>query len=410
MERPNSQAIRRTLMCRDHEVLRFSYDPTLQRVIGKPIVVDPMYMPLGCLEPNGSFSSSRLRSWLSNRAVPATRPGLAPVLQHLDMEKPEELLAAGLGLSLSDQYWLAPDNSSVTWADVNFFDTSFSPALGEALAPHDPNSGSAALTRLDEEGIIAASSPDSALNGNLPKRWEVVNGTRMLIKSGKAANLHQEPFNELIATKLCSRIMDANAYVPYELVRNGYPAYVSSCPCMVDGTVEFVPAVDIILSMRIRNDQSRFDALVERCESNGITNARIALEHMLVIDHVMANFDRHWGNFGILMDSETRTWLRMAPIFDTGEALWCDRALANDFSPYHMRHPMPFLRDIDEQLSRYAQGLTWLDATTLSGFAEEAVDVLARCRSCADIPGRLEGIRGAIERNIENVRRVQGAS
>lgn len=409
MDNDASKVIRRTLMCRDHEAVRFSYDLALQRVVGRPSIIDESFIPLGCLEPNGAFSSSRLQRWLSNRAVPATRPGLVPVLQRLGMSSPEELLAAGLGLSLSDQYWLMPDDAALQWADVNFFDKPFSPALGEALAPHDPDSGSKALARLDDEGIVTASSPDSALNGNLPKRWEIENGVRVLVKSGKAANLFQEPFNEYIATRLCSRILDASDYVPYELVHNGYPVYVSSCPCMVDERTEFVPAADIILSMQVRNDQSRFEALAERCEANGIADARTSLEHMLAVDHIMANIDRHWGNFGILMDSETRTWLRMVPIFDTGEALWCDRALANDFSPYHMPHPMPFLRDIGDQLERYARDLSWLDVNAVGGFADEAVEILAACRVCADMPGRLDGIHAAIERNIEDVRRAQNS-
>lgn len=176
---------------------------------------------------------------------------------------------------------------------------------------------------------------------------------------------------------------------------------------MVDSHTEFVPAADIILSMQVQNDQSRFDAFANRCEANGIADARTALERMLVVDHIMANIDRHWGNFGILMDSETRTWLRMAPIFDTGESLWCDRALANDFSPYHMPHPMPFLRDIGEQLERYAHDLSWLDANALGGFADETAETLTSCRACADVPGRLDGIHAAIERNIAEVRKMQ---
>lgn len=160
--------------------------------------------------------------------------------------------------------------------------------------------------------------------------------------------------------------------------------------------------------MQVPNDRSRFDAFADRCEANGIEDARVSLERMLVVDHIMANCDRHWGNFGILIDSETRTWLRLAPIFDTGEALWCDRALANDSPPYRMPHPMPFLRAVDGQLARYARDLSWLDTDALDGFADEAVTILANCRSCADMPGRLDGIRAAIERNIDEVRKVQG--
>lgn len=227
MSSATSTIIRRTLMCRGREAVRFSYDLTLQRVVGKPAVIDASYFPLGCLEPNGAFSTSRLQRWLSNRAVPTTRPGLAPVLQRLGMSNPEELLAAGLGLSLSNQYWLMPDDATLAWDNVNFFDTPFSPALGEALAPHDPDSGSVALARLDDEGIVTASSPDSALNGNLPKRWEIEDETRVLIKSGKATNLFQEPFNEHIATQLCARIMDVSDYVP---IRSYATVTPRTCP------------------------------------------------------------------------------------------------------------------------------------------------------------------------------------
>ena len=399
-----ANAITRTLMCRDHEVARFSYDPYKRIVTGKARILDPIYLPQGCLDENASFSSKRLSRWLTNRAVPATRPGVAPVLQRLSLEHPEELLTVGLGLSLSDQYWLRPDNApGLTWGAVNCFSNEFSPALGEALAPHDPDSGSRALASLEKQGIVVASSPDSALNGNLPKRWEIRAGKRVLIKSGKPANLFQEPMNERVATLLCARLLPACDYVPYELEQNGYPRYVSSCPCMVDERTEFVPAADVILSMHIPNDVSRFEAYARTCEAHGIADIRHQLSAMLAVDHILANFDRHWGNFGVLVDSETRDWLRAAPVFDTGESLWCDRPLANDFSPYHMPHPMPFIKRIGEQLERYAGDLSWLDPAALEGFADEAVSVLELNRELATIPGRLDGVHAALERNIQDV-------
>lgn len=408
-DREQTSIIARTLICRDHEVMRFRFDIATRRVTGDVTIIDRRFLPIGTLDHNGRFSSSCLARWLRNRAVPTTRPGLSPVLQHLELDAPEELLFGGLGLSLSDQYWLKPDEDHLTWDHINFFEQPFSPALGEALAPHDPDSGSKALARIGEEGIVVASSPDAALNGNLSKRWEIRDEQRMLIKSGKPENLFQEPMNERIATLLCRCILPSDAYVPYELEQNGYPSYVSVCPCMVDACTEFVPAADVILSRRVDNNQSRFEAFVSACEEHGICNARLGLEQMLVVDHILANFDRHWGNFGILMDTESRTWIRIAPIFDTGEALWCDRPLANDFSPYRMRYPMPFIRAIGNQLERYAHDLSWLELEALSGFADEAVEVLALNRAVADIPGRLDGIHAAIERAIEEVRAVQQA-
>lgn len=400
----------RTLMCRDHPVARFRFDTTTQRVIGPTAVLNRTYLPLGCLDRSGSFSTSCLSRWLRNRAIPATRPGLDPVLQRLNLDSSEDLLFEGLGLSLSDQYWLKPENAILSWENINFFDQPFSPALGEALAPHDPDSGAEAIARIGEEGIIVASSPDAALNGNLSKRWEVRGNERVLIKSGKPERLYQEPMNERIATLLCARIMPQDAYVAYELEQNGYPSHVSACPCMVDARTEFVPAADVVLSHKEDNSASRCETFATVCEQHGLHDAREAIDRMLVVDHILANFDRHWGNFGILMDSESRTWLRLAPIFDTGEALWCDRPLANDFSPYRMRYPMPFIKAIGDQLARYAHDLSWLDMDALTGFADEAVDVLALNRAVSDIPGRLEGIHKAIERAIDEVRAAQQAS
>ena len=402
--------ITRTLMCRDHEVARFSYDVEKRLVTGKAHIIDSAHLPQGCLDESSSFSSKRFSLWLTNRAVPATRPGVAPVLQRLSLEHPEELLTAGLGLSLSDQYWLRPDDSpELSWDAINCFSNNFSPALGEALAPHDPDSGSQALANLEEQGIVVASSPDSALNGNLPKRWEIRDGKRVLVKSGKPSNMFQEPMNERIATLLCARILPTGDFVRYSLEQNGYPRYISSCPCMVDERTEFIPAADIILSTHVPNDVSRFEAYARACEEHGIADIRQQLSTMLVVDHILANFDRHWGNFGVLMDTETRAWLRAAPIFDTGESLWCDRPLANDFSPYRMPHPMPFIRRIGEQLERYAGDLSWLDASALDGFANEAISVLELNREVAAIPGRLDGIRGALERNIQTVIKVTKA-
>ena len=37
------------------------------------------------------------------------------------------------GLSLSDQYWIKPINSKLTWDKINFFNNKFSNDIGEAF-------------------------------------------------------------------------------------------------------------------------------------------------------------------------------------------------------------------------------------------------------------------------------------
>ena len=48
---------------------------------------------------------------------------------------------------------------------------------------------------------------------------------------------------------------------------------------------------------------------------------------MLLIDFLVMNIDRHLGNFGIIRNVETLKWEKIAPIFDTGEAMNCDKEL-----------------------------------------------------------------------------------
>ena len=48
-----------------------------------------------------------------------------------------------------------------------------------------------------------------------------------------------------------------------------------------------------------------------------------ALSDMLVFDAVICNEDRHFGNFGFLIDTHTNQIVEPAPLFDHGLSLFC---------------------------------------------------------------------------------------
>ena len=48
------------------------------------------------------------------------------------------------------------------------------------------------------------------------------------------------------------------------------------------------------------------------------------LEYQILTDFVLTNTDRHLNNFGILRDSQTLKFVRMAPIFDSGNSMFWD--------------------------------------------------------------------------------------
>jgi len=48
---------------------------------------------------------------------------------------------------------------------------------------------------------------------------------------------------------------------------------------------------------------------------------RLFYESQCRIDALIANEDRHWGNFGALRDSESLEFIGLAPILDNGNTL-----------------------------------------------------------------------------------------
>lgn len=50
---------------------------------------------------------------------------------------------------------------------------------------------------------------------------------------------------------------------------------------------------------------------------------------MIVFDTIIMNTDRHYGNFGLIIENKTNNIIKMAPIFDNGASLCC-YAMDND--------------------------------------------------------------------------------
>lgn len=399
-----------TLMCRDHATAQFVWDSQTKCVVGKLVVIDGEHMPFGARDKAGTPNRASLRDWLVQRGVPALRPGIARKLRDLGIESPVDLLMYGHGASLSDQFWLKSDGESLSWAQVSPFVNDFPTELGRYLIGHDAHSSSEmAAEILKDHGYIAA-SPDTTLGGNLPKRWDIDDkGRRVLMKGGHAECRYQEPFNELFVTLLCHALLEEGDYVPYRIGGAGWVTeFTSNCDCMCDDRTQLVPAIQILSSHRKLNDESYAAAWCRIAEEHGI-DVRESVEKMLVVDYLVSNFDRHWNNFGILVDSESGEWLRGAPLFDNGECLWCDRKLVQGFGEYRMRIPgriLPFRMRIDSQLEAFCTDLRWFEPRQLDDMVDQMRTVLGMNPLVAAEPGRIDGICRAFLARCETVERV----
>nr|WP_282916417.1 HipA domain-containing protein [Enterococcus cecorum] len=156
----------------------------------------------------------------------------------------------------------------------------------------------------------------------LPKSWFIDENHRRLLIKGTYEFSNQEPINEYLATQIAKRLN--MSHCPYE-VRTWQGKLVSVCENFLKGDQEIITANDIYDLRKKKNHVSDYEHYLEILAAHGLADARNELENMLVLDFLMMNHDRHMKNFGIIRNVKTLEWEKVAPIYDTGQAMNCDK-------------------------------------------------------------------------------------
>ena len=193
------------------------------------------------------------------------------------------------------------------WSDVNFYTNDFSEDVGMALL----NPGRIQVRSYD--------SPDPSTDGDLRKRWIVSGGASCLLKGG-CRPFGQEPYNEVIASELMQLI--GVEHVGYSLVCHDGEVF-SSCPAFASTDAELVPAWAILKDCRRREGQTQYGYVRDSFESLGLEGCGDFFDRMICVDFIIANEDRHLGNFGIIRDPESLEIRGFAPMYDNGTSLGC---------------------------------------------------------------------------------------
>ena len=84
------------------------------------------HLPPGIPVRHGTADRGLLNEWWTDRSIPASRSGIREALETMGLSNTGALLVRCYGLSLSDQYWICPEDSGLTWDRINFFDHDFS--------------------------------------------------------------------------------------------------------------------------------------------------------------------------------------------------------------------------------------------------------------------------------------------
>ena len=251
------------------------------------------------------LSESGIESWIRHRSIPKNRAYVDTLLSSLGLSinRPFDLIRVSKGLSLNDCYWLKQEDSRDSFDSVNLYDNRFSRVLGQIAFTGYGSSSVSGLT----------SSPEFTTNGMLPKCWRRIEGKIYLYKGGTmgAANTGNEPYSEFYAYQI-GKILGVNA-VPYSLSK-WKNTLCSTCELFTSKDVSFVPVGRIVRSGGMQAVRAYYKKLGAEFEK--------ALNDMFIFDALIFNTDRHYGNFGFLIDSHTNKIIAPAPLFDHGNSLF----------------------------------------------------------------------------------------
>lgn len=381
-----------TLMNKNKKIFDFEYNDEEHIIVKfeRNYPDNEEYAPFGLIK-NDNIDKSGFNKWWKNRQIPASRNGLKEVLHKsgiYDKDNFDLLDAKAYCLSLSDQYWIKKVDEDILWEDINFFYNEFSEDIGKILFEGGKTSANLNLN-----------TPDMTSNGNYEKRWKIVDGVRYLVKAG-GKMINQEPFNEVVATKLYERILNDDEFVKYEIVYDNERA-VSICKNFITTNTELIPAWKINEFYEVKNDENKYEHYVRCLNELNIPAANLLVDKMIICDFILANKDRHFNNFGVIRNVETLKFERLAPIFDNGCSLWFDE---NDMYVGEFFLTKPFDEYEKTQVS-LVKNINWLDISKLDGFVDEVKDILSTNKLLSD--ERIEKIAHQIKSRIEFVNHLK---
>lgn len=250
-------------------------------------------------------SGSGVAKWLKRRTIPKNRAYVHNLLSKsgLSLNRLMNIIRVTKGLSLNDCYWIVEDGFEGSFERYNLYENRFSNVL--ALIAFT-GYGSSVRSSLD-------SSPEFTTNGMLPKCWRRESGVIRLYKGGTSgfSNTGNEPYSEFYAAQI-AELLGVDA-IRYNLSR-WKGQLCSTCELFTGKDRSFLPVGRIMT-------KGGMPAIREFYEKLGPKYVE-ALNDMLVLDALICNTDRHYGNFGFLIDSHTNQIASPAPLFDHGNSLF----------------------------------------------------------------------------------------
>ena len=246
--------------------------------------------------------------WIKSRTIPKNREFVDKILMELGLNSDniKGIVDISKSLSLNDCYWIVKEDFIGLFQKYNLYDNDFNKTL--ALLAYT------GYGSVKHQGFM--STPEFTTNGMLAKAWRRNPLQRkgiFLYKSGSrgCANCGKEPYSEFYAYQIAQTMkLDVTEYS-----LGKWKGKINSiCELFCSKEYAFIPIYHLVTEGGWR---AVFDYYRELGD-----DYYNALMDMILLDVVIINIDRHFGNFGLLVDNQTNTIVKPAPIFDNGLSLF----------------------------------------------------------------------------------------
>ena len=289
-----------TIMHKDRKVAAIREDGTCT-------IYAPSFMPYNLYLETADDLDTRLNNlnnfyyWCSSRVLTLDRRFAKEILNSIGAKQAvtdRDRAAISIsyhGLSLTDVYWIKFNRENVSFADLSLFRHSLSGAFA------DVSLNGRSLTVQNAELLEPNDAAgDIGTQGVAPKAWIRENGTFYLLKNGEERDVKAE----LLASKI-ARCFDVESVAYEPDVFEGKAVSRSRIITSEEKSLVSAEAVEVYC-LNYGLDR---DAFVLKKDAR-------AFHMMNLIDYLVGNTDRHWGNWGFLVNNDTNKLEKLCPLMD----------------------------------------------------------------------------------------------
>lgn len=302
--------------------------------------------------------------WLETRAIDSHRANSRLLKKALRLKEKDDVSTVihVNGATITDNYWIRPLDSELTYADVKFSDDYFARLALKGTYDSFNRAANSKHSR----------TPELTNIGSFEKCWRLIDGKWWMYKSAN----HNEMFSELFIARF-GATLGMNMAV-----------YERGDKCVktlgfTDGKYNFEPASSFM------DDNDDYEDVIAKLQEI-CPQALPDYVRMIFLDTIVANPDRHTANFGLLRDTATGELLGLAPLFDH------NMALISRGYPKAAKKSDLLIRLFNELIEHHPEYKEYLPKVSEEVIRQVIADLHMRVRT-NDIVGLIMGRYGMIE-------------